>query len=262
MTLATFNVNSIKARKDLIIRWLREKNMIDVLCFQEIKCEEEKFPFEAFEQLGYECAVFGQKAYNGVAICSKYPLKEIQKGFKNEKFDLQKRMIKTKIDDITVYNIYAPHGGEKDSEKHLYKLEFFEFLKKYLKQNHDLKNEKICIVGDLNVAREDIDVYDPILLKGTIDFMDDEREVFEDFLSIGLIDLYRQTHPKERGFTWWDYRTAGVFRDEGMRIDYILATPPLSKLLKDIKVDMWTRKRRKPTPSDHAPVVAKFDINI
>jgi len=258
LTLATFNVNSIKARKDLIIRWLEEKVKIDVLCFQEIKCEERNFPFEEFEKLGYECAVFGQKAYNGVAICSKYPMSDIQKGFGDERFDLQKRMIKAKIKDIIVYNVYAPHGGEEGSEKHRYKLEFFEYLREFIKQKHDLENEKISIVGDLNVAREDIDVYDPVFFQGKTDFMDDEREIFEKFLDIGLIDLFRYAHPLKRGFTWWDYRTAGVFRDEGMRIDYILASSSLSEQLKDIKVDMWTRKRRKPTPSDHAPLIADF----
>ena len=260
LTLATFNVNSIKARKELLIRWLTEKVNIDVLCLQELKCEEKNFPFEDFEKLGYQCAVNGQKTYNGVAICSKLPMKNIQKGLNSEKFDTQKRVIKADIKDITLYNIYAPHGGEEGSEKHLYKLEFFKFLKEYIKTNHDLENEKVCILGDLNVARDDIDVYDPELLRGVIDFMDDEREVFEDFLSIGLIDLFREKYPDKHGFTWWDYKTAAVFRDEGMRIDYILASPPLAEKLIDIKVDMWTRYRHKPTPSDHAPVVAEFDI--
>ncbi len=260
LKVATFNVNSIKARKDLIIRWLTEKNQIDILCFQELKCEEKNFPFEDFKRLGYECAVNGQKAYNGVAICSKFPLSQIQKGLNSEKFDAQKRVIKAKIKETTFYNIYAPHGGEEGDEKHLYKLEFFKFLKEYVEKNHNLEKERVCILGDMNVAREDIDVYDPDLLRGVIDFMDDEREVFEEFLSIGLIDLFRKAHPDVHGFTWWDYKTAAVFRDEGMRIDYILASPPLAEKLIDIKVDMWTRYRRKPTPSDHAPVVAAFDI--
>lgn len=257
MTIATFNVNSIRARKDLVIRWLTEKIDLDILCLQELKCEEKDFPYKDFEKLGFECAVFGQKAYNGVAILSKFGFDDIKKGFKNEKFDKEKRFIQAKINGINIINIYAPHG-DLDGEKHIFKLEFFKYLKNYIKENFDLEKDDLAVVGDMNVARNDIDVWEPELLRGTIGFMDDEREVFEDFLKPGLIDTYRKLHPKEHGFTWWDYKNAAFWRDEGMRIDYILTSPPLFKKIKSIDVDLWTRKRRKPTPSDHAPVVADF----
>ncbi|WP_200762360.1 exodeoxyribonuclease III [Nitrosophilus alvini] len=258
MKIATFNVNSIKARKELIIRWLNEKVSIDVLCFQELKCTDENFPYEDFENLGYKCEVFGQKAYNGVAICSKFPFEEVQKGFGDEKMDREKRFIRAKINGINILNIYAPHG-EIEGVKHEYKLRFFEYLGNYIKNNFSLEKDMVCVAGDMNVARDDIDVWEPELLRGTIGFMDDEREAFEKFLSIGLVDLYRKFHPNSHGFTWWDYRNAAVWRDEGMRIDYILASPPLSKLCKKIEVDMWTRRRRSPTPSDHAPVIVHFE---
>ncbi|WP_281950625.1 exodeoxyribonuclease III [Nitrosophilus kaiyonis] len=259
MTIATFNVNSIRARKDLIIRWLTEKVDIDVLCFQEIKCEEKNFPFKDFNDIGYECEVYGQKAYNGVAICSKLGFENIQKGFNNEKFDQEKRFIRAKISGIDIMNVYAPHG-DIEGPKHTYKLEFYKFLKDYIKNSFDLENDLFCVVGDMNIAREDIDVWEPEILRGTIGFMDDEREAFEDFLSIGLIDLYRKFHPESHGFTWWDYMSGAVWRDEGMRIDYILSSKQLSAKCESIDVDMWTRRRRKPTPSDHAPVVAKFNL--
>ena len=259
MKIATFNVNSINARKDLIKRWLLEKNSVDILAFQEIKCEESKFPFEEFKELGYECEIFGQKAYNGVAICSKFEIKEIKKGFGDPFWDSQKRFIEAKIEDLTLINIYAPHG-EIEGEKHIYKLNFFGKLKNYIKENFDLNKNKLCVVGDMNVAKDEIDVWDPELLRETIGFMSDERETFKDFLSIGLIDLFRECKKDESGFSWFDYRNAGVWRNEGMRIDYILTSNPLKNLCKDIYVDMWTRKRRSPTPSDHAPVVAEFNI--
>ena len=259
MKVATFNVNSINARVELIVRWLQEKNPIDVLCMQEIKCEEHKFPYEHFARIGYECEAFGQKAYNGVAICSRIGFEEVQKGFGDPFWDEQKRFMRARIKGVDICNVYAPHG-DLEGEKHTYKLEFFRFMKKYIQSRYDLRKDNLLIVGDLNVAKEDIDVWAPELLRGTVDFMDDEREVFEDFLSIGLHDLFRECHPDLHGFTWWDYMTAAVWRDEGMRIDYILASDPMKERCVEIEVDMWTRRRRSPKPSDHAPLVATFDV--
>ncbi len=259
MKIATFNVNSINARLQLVKRWLMEKNPVDVLCMQEIKCEEERFPFKDFEELGYECAVFGQKAYNGVAICSKLGFEEVQKGFGDPFWDEQKRFLYAKIKGVDICNVYAPHG-DLDGEKHVYKLQFFKKLKEWIQERFDLASHKVAVVGDLNVARDEIDVWEPELLAGTIGFMDDEREALKDLLSIGLVDLFRQCHPDMRQFTWWDYKNAAVWRDEGMRIDYILASEPLRKVCKEVYVDMWPRRRRSPTPSDHAPVVGEFDI--
>ncbi len=256
MEIATFNVNSIRARMDLLERWLKEKRAVDLLALQEIKCTEENFPFERFERLGYDCAVFGQKGYNGVAICSKYPLYDIKKGFADSLFDNQKRVIAAKAGDYRIINVYAPHG-DLEGEKLIYKLRFFSKLKSYIVENFSLK-EKLIVVGDMNVARDDMDVWDPVLLKGSIGFMDEEREAFEDFVSIGLVDTYRELRPNEPGFTWWDYKNGAIWRNQGMRIDYILTSPNAFERCEDIDVDLWTRKRRSPTPSDHAPVVAHF----
>ncbi len=257
MKIATFNVNSVNARLDLIKRWLTEKNPVDILCMQEIKCEEERFPFEDFKELGYECTIFGQKAYNGVAICSKFPMEDIKRGFGDAYWDEQKRLIRAKINGIHIVNVYAPHG-DVDGDRHIYKLEFFHQLKNLLAKEYDLEKEPVLVMGDMNVAREDIDVWEPELLRGTIGFMDDEREAFEDFLSVGLHDLFRELHPDVHGFTWWDYMSGAIWRDQGMRIDYMLGSNEAKRHCKDVVVDLWTRKRRKPTPSDHAPVVGEF----
>ncbi len=254
MKIATFNVNSIKARLELVKRWLTEKNPIDVLCLQEIKCTDENFPYEDFSELGYECAVFGQKAYNGVAICSKLGFEEVHKGFGDPMWDEQKRFIRARIQGIEVCNVYAPHG-DTDGERHIYKLNFFKNLATYITKSFDLSQDSVVVLGDMNVARDDIDVWDAELLRGTIGFMDDEREAFEEFLSIGLIDLFRACHPEKKQFTWWDYKGGAVWKDLGMRIDYILGSEPIKERCEEIVVDMWTRKRRSPTPSDHAPVV-------
>lgn len=260
MKISTFNVNSIRARKDLVIEWLKKRGDIDILSLQELKCQEEDFPFEDFKKIGFFCEVFGQKAYNGVAICSKYKFDEVYKGFGDKYWDREKRFIRARINGIDILNVYVPHG-EIEGEKHIYKLKFYLFLKEYIKNNFNLNSSKLILLGDMNVARDEIDVWDPNLLEGSIGFMDDERRYFEELLSIGLIDLYRELHPKEHGFTWWDYRNGAIWRDYGMRIDYILASSNLAKRCKDIEVDKWSRKRRKPTPSDHAPIVAWFDLN-
>ncbi len=257
MKIATFNVNSIRARKELVIRWLTEKIELDVLCLQELKCEDNNFPFEDFEKLGFMCEVYGQKAYNGVAICSKLGFENVQKGFGDDYWDREKRFIRAKIKGVDILNVYVPHG-DIEGDRHAYKLEFYRHLKEYILNNFDINADKIALLGDMNVARDEIDVWEPELLRGTVGFMDDERKSFEELLSIGLVDLYRKFHPKKHGFTWWDYRNAAVWRDEGMRIDYILTSPALTLNSKNIEVDMWTRRRRKPTPSDHAPVVAEF----
>ncbi len=258
-SICTFNVNSIRSRVELIKRWLTEKRQVDILCLQEIKCEEESFPFEVFKSLGYECAVNGQKRLNGVAICSKLPMMDIKKEFGNEVLDREKRLIEAKIGETTILNCYIPRGGLEGSERYDYKMEFFRALEKYLKALLE-KDEKVLLLGDFNVALTDLDVYDPDVFEGAIGFLPQEKESMKRLIECGLHDCYRELHPRERSFTWWDYRTAGIWRDEGMRLDYILASKSLCKECESIEVDLWTRRRRSPTPSDHAPVIAQFSV--
>jgi exodeoxyribonuclease-3 len=262
MKICTFNINSIRVRKDLISDWLdhREKDM-DILCFQELKTTEENFPFDEFEKMGYSCEVFGQKAYNGVAICSRLPLGNTQKGFGDAGWDEQRRIIATTIKDIHILNIYAPHGGLRGEEKYDYKKDWYKKLIAFLEASFTQK-DPLLIVGDLNVARSDQDVYDPKALEDTIGTMPEEREAFENFLGWGLIDVFRHLYPDRNQFTWWDYIGGAVWKNEGMRIDYILCTQPLLPLIKDVQVDLWPRRRRDPKPSDHAPVVAVLDIPV
>ncbi len=258
MKVATYNVNSIKARKELLFKWL-EREPVDVLCLQELKQEEKNFPFEDFEKLGYNCEVFAQKTYNGVSICSKLPILEVKKGFGDEYFDQQKRIIAGRIEPMWVINVYAPHGDLRGTEKFYYKLEFYDRLLKYLEENFS-PEEPICMVGDFNVAREDIDVFDPELLKDSIGTMEEERKALEKVISWGFIDAFRYLYPDKVQFTWWDYIGGMIWKDKGMRIDYIFITKPLVSKLKDVYVDLWPRKRRTPKPSDHAPVIGVFEL--
>ena len=258
--IATFNVNSIRSRVDLVTTWLKEKNPIDILCMQELKCEEAQFPKSPFEALGYEIAINGEKRYNGVAICSKLPISRIKTTFDIEVLDRQKRLIEVEIEGVTILNVYAPHGeSDKSDPKHLYKMDFYEALTDYV--NALLKStDKVILLGDFNVALEDIDVYDPAVFEGYVGFLESEKAKLRQLIDTGLVDCFRTKYPEAKAFTWWDYRTAGIWRDEGMRIDYILAGDALQNRCKEIGVDLWTRRRRTPTPSDHAPLVGKLEL--
>ncbi len=258
MKIATFNVNSIRSRQQLVITWLKEKNFVDILCLQELKCEAKEFPKESFEQLGYEIAINSQKRYNGVGICSKIPFKRVKTLFDDPVLDEQKRLIEVEIDDFVLLNVYVPHGdSDENHPKHKYKMDFYDALNDYVSALAKTY-KKIIVVGDMNVALLDIDVYDAQLFKNRVGFLESEKKKLKKLLENGLHDCFREKYPDKKAFTWWDYRTAGIWRDEGMRIDYILATSEVVKACMEIEVDLWTRRRRSPTPSDHAPVVAEI----
>jgi exodeoxyribonuclease-3 len=260
MKICTINVNSIRIRKDLIVDWLghREKD-IDILCVQELKSVDEDFPYRDFEQAGYRCEVFGQKTYNGVAICSRLPLKGVRKGFGDPAWDEQSRLVAVKTKDIILFNIYAPHGGFRGEEKFNYKMKWYGKLMAFLDSSYSPK-DPMLMVGDFNVAREDKDVYEPELLQDTIGTMPEEREVFQKLLDWGFTDVFRHFFPDRVQYTWWDYIGGAIWKNKGMRIDYVLCTEPLLNSVTDMEVDLWPRRRRSPKPSDHAPVVVTLDL--
>ena len=260
MKVCTFNVNSIRIRKDLISNWLEHRNYdIDILCFQETKVVDEKFPYHTFEKLGFKCEVFGQKGFNGVATCSKTSSHLLKKGFDDHYWDQQKRIISIKVRDINILNVYAPHGELRGTEKYHYKLDWYKHLVRFITQNYS-PEEKILLVGDLNVAKETIDIYDPEIFSDSIGTMIEEKSAFKELLNWGFIDTFRHLYPKKKQFTWWDYIGGKIWRNEGMRIDYILCTKPLLENIKDVEVDLWPRRRRTPKPSDHAPVIGTFNF--
>ena len=255
MKICTYNVNSIRVRKDLIFQWLDHREQdVDVLCFQELKTTKENFPLEEFEKMGYTCEVFGQKAYNGVAICSRFPMDDTRKGFGDARWDEQRRLIASKIKGIRIINIYAPHGGLQGEEKYHYKQDWYKKLIALLQESFS-PEDPLLIVGDLNVARTDLDVYAPSILEGTIGTLPEERKVLQDLLGWGLTDVFRHLYPEKSQYTWWDYIGGAIWKDLGMRIDYVLCTEPLLAKIKDVEVDLWPRRRRIPKPSDHAPVI-------
>ena len=258
--ICTFNVNSIRARRDLITSWLeRRNNDLDILCFQEIKVVEKDFPYQAFEKFGFTCAVYGQKGYNGVAVCSKLPLEDLRKGFADEYWDQQKRVLSAKVGTLNLIVVYVPHGDLRGTDNFSYKLKWFEKFTGFLQEEFS-PGEEILVVGDFNVAGRDLDVFDVEMTKDGIGTMVEERAAFQEIFDWGFVDTFRHLYPEKRQFTWWDYIGGAIWRDEGMRIDYVLCSEPSVERVKDVNVDLWVRKRRTPKPSDHAPVIATIEL--
>jgi exodeoxyribonuclease-3 len=256
MKVASFNVNSIRARHGIVIEWM-EKNSPDVLCLQETKVEDADFPKNAFEEIDYHCVYRGEKSYNGVAILSKAPPKDVMAGF-DEDGKEGSRLIAAKIDKIPVVNTYVPQGFHPMSEKFLYKLDWFERLYGYF-DKHYRSDRPLIWLGDFNVAPEEMDVYDPEHLSGQVGFHPDERAALERFKGWGLVDVFRIHEGSPGQYTFWDYRVRNaVKRKIGWRVDHIWATSPLSKRSTCAWIDVEPRLREK--PSDHTPVVAEFDL--
>lgn len=259
MKVCTYNVNSIRARKELVLSWLSKRDDVDVLCLQELKGEEETFPYQDFEEAGFFCSVYGEKRYNGVASCIKGEFSQVSYGFDDEDWDRQRRLLSVQLGELTILNLYVPHGGERSDDKYTYKMGWYRRLGEYLEERFT-PHDSLILVGDFNVAYDDIDVHDPALLADRVGTMAEEREAFKSLLDWGLFDTFRYLYPEEQSFTWWDYRGGAIWKNEGMRIDYILCTEPLLDVLVSVEIDTKPRRRRKPTPSDHTPVIATFDL--
>ena len=269
--IATFNVNSIKARLPRLLEWLKSSNP-DIVCLQELKCEESAFPFEALLDVGYNSAVFGQKTYNGVAILSKYKIEDVVKGLPDLDAnsgidggeDLQARYIEAVISfkggAIRVASVYVPNGGgdlnegEKleDSKKFIYKIKFLQRLRAHI-ANISHYDEMQIFGGDYNVACETIDIFDPKKFDGQILFHPQERQKFRELLNVGLIDSYRVKYPQNQAFSWWDYRGNSYTQNKGARIDYLLISPNCADKIIDCDIeDKNVRDQEK--ASDHCPV--------
>jgi len=255
--VATYNVNSIRSRLHIVIPWLREKRP-DVLCMQETKVENVKFPVKDFEEAGYHVVFSGGKRYNGVAIASLEKPEDVSCGLEDsEPFDTD-RLIRGVFSGISVVNLYVPQGRGRDMPQFQYKLQWFVRLRNFLKKHYTPGDMLVCC-GDINVAREGIDVHDPKRLLGHADFTPEVWEAFDSLTSWGLFDIFRKHHPgEERQYAFFDYRVPGaVDRDLGWRVDHILATSSLSDLSVDCYIDLDPRRAEK--PSDHTVMIAEFE---
>lgn len=249
MKIATWNVNSINARVEQVLEFM-EKHGIDVMAVQETKADDSKFPWE---RLDYNVVHSGQKAYNGVAIISKYEIGNVVKDFDN--ITEEARLIMGEVKGIRIMSAYFPHGKMIGSDSFMYKLEFMEKLGEFLK---DFVKEKFIIMGDFNVAMEEKDVYNPDIMQYSIGFSIEERKALKRLYEIGFTDLFRLCNPDVQEYTWWDYRANSFKRNAGMRIDYIWASKDVAEKCVDSYVAKEMRAKEK--PSDHAPVVAEIKI--
>ena len=253
MKLATWNVNSIKVRLPQLIDWLA-LGQPDVVCLQELKVEDAKFPLAEIEQAGYRAAFSGQKTYNGVAILSKAPPEDVVAGIPGFA-DEHRRVLAATVSGVRVVSLYCPNGQAVGSDKYAYKLRWYAALGEYLSAEL-ARHPVLAAAGDYNVAPEDRDVHDPKLWEGQVHVSEPERMAWRALLALGLKDAFRLFDQPEKSFSWWDYRMLGFRRNAGLRIDQILVSAALAGRCSACAVDKAPRKLER--PSDHAPVVATF----
>ncbi len=254
MQIATWNINSLTVRLPQVLDWLAA-NPVDALGLQELKLVDEKFPFDALKEIGYHAAAFGQKTYNGVAILSRTPLRDVVRNIPGHS-DEQARVIAATLDTpkgpLRLVNCYFVNGQEPGSEKFAYKLQWLAALHRWIAEEMQA-HPRLVLVGDFNVAPEDRDSFDPVGLKDTIHHTVEERANFQALLTLGLTDAYRMFDQPEKSYSWWDYRMLGFQKNRGLRIDHILVSEALRDSVKACTIDRAPRKN--PQPSDHAPVV-------
>jgi len=257
MKIATWNVNSLTARLQHVLDWLAT-NTVDVLCLQELKMTDDKFPIDALQAAGYQAVAFGQKTYNGVAILSRTPVRDVVKnivGFEDE----QSRVIAGTVDSATgplrVLNGYFVNGQEPGSEKFAYKMKWLGGLNNYVRAEM-AAHARLVLLGDFNVAPEDRDSFDPQGLRETIHHTTEEREHFRQLLALGLTDSFRMFEQPPKSYSWWDYRMLGYQKNRGLRIDHILVSEAVKPQVKSCVIDRVPRKWEK--PSDHTPVVLEI----
>jgi len=257
--IATWNVNSLRVRLPQVIDWLQQHD-VDILCLQELKLPDDKFPLEALQEIGYQAAWAGQPTYNGVALVSKLPGTEVQRNLPDFE-DPQQRLIaatyETEAGPLRVASAYCPNGEALDSDKFVYKMAWFEAFHSWLAKEQK-KYPQLVVLGDYNIAPADIDVHDPKRWEGKVHTSPEEREHFQALLQMGFVDAFRAHHPDDPGFSWWDYRRRAFARDAGLRIDHAL----VSQALWPHCVDAWVDKdpRSNTQPSDHTPVVIQLSI--
>ncbi len=259
MRLATWNVNSVNARLETVLKWF-EQAQPDVACLQEIKCVDEKFPAEAFERLGYNLAIHGQKTYNGVALLSKTPLEDVRRGLPGDEADDQARYVEAVVSGprpIRVASIYLPNGNPIGTEKFAYKLAWMDRLNAHARALLAFE-EPLALMGDYNVIPESADVEKPADWAGDALFQPESRAAFRALKWLGLTDAYMQMDGAPGGYTFWDYQAGAWPRNNGIRIDHALLSPQAADVLRGCAIHRDVRGWDK--PSDHVPVVIELEL--
>ncbi len=259
LKIASWNVNSIKIRAESVADWARNAQP-DILCLQELKCEDKAFPQTLFEDIGYNVALFGQKTYNGVAILSKRPMSDVARGLPTYGDDDQARYIEAVIDlpdkALRVASIYLPNGNPTDSTKFDYKLRWLSALSAHAS---DLLayEETLVLAGDYNVIPAETDVYNPEAWKDDALYRIESRKAFHSLMNLGLRDALRLCSDEAGHYTFWDYQGGAWQKNHGIRIDHILLSPEATSMLLRADIDKYVRGWEK--PSDHVPIWAELD---
>ncbi len=257
MRVATWNINGLTARFDFVRHWLRARQP-DVVGLQELKTEDEKFPYDELEAEGYHAVVHGQKAWNGVAILSREPAEVLHKGLPGQE-DFGARLVSARVGELAFTTVYCPNGKHTGHDDFPRKLAWFDALSEHLAARHDPDRAEI-LCGDFNICPTPLDSWNEAELGGNIFHTEDERSRFQALLDHGLTDLYRQAFPDVQAFSWWDYRAGAFHRNMGLRIDFLLATPSVVARTRNVEIDRDYRKKKDGlTASDHAPVIADLE---
>lgn len=256
MKIATYNVNSVNARLPVLLKWL-EQDKPDIVCLQELKAPDEKFPIDAIKEAGYKAVWHGQKSWNGVAILSRNgDIKEVRKALPGDDEDLHSRYIEAEVDGLTVGCLYLPNGNPVPGPKFDYKLAWFKRLNAHAAELFK-SGKSVVLTGDFNVMPTELDVYKPESWVNDALFRPESRDAFHSLVAQGWTDAIRKLHPTEKIYTYWDYFRNAFGRDAGLRIDHFLLTPDLAKRLKAAGVNKEVRSWEK--TSDHAPVWIELD---
>ena len=257
MKIATWNVNSLNVRLPHVLAWLRVEQP-DILALQETKLSDRDFPMLDVANAGYHAVFSGQKTYNGVAVLSRSPAADLIADLPGLD-DPQRRVLGATVGGVRVLNLYVPNGQAVGSEKYAYKLAWLKQLAFWTEQEL-ARHPRLVMLGDFNIAPEDRDVHDPDAWAGQVLCSEPERAAFRQLLQLGLRDTFRLFPQDAKSFSWWDYRAAAFRRNLGLRIDHILASPTLAATCAACRVDKTPRKLER--PSDHAPVVAEFALDL
>lgn len=260
MLIATWNVNSVKSRLDLLLRWLKEAEP-DVVCLQEIKCVDEAFPVQAIEDAGYSCAVHGQKSYNGVALLSRLPLEDVTIGLAGDDGDDHARFIEAVVSTaagaVRIAGIYLPNGNPAPGPKYDYKLGWMERLRRHAEARLALE-EPFIIAGDFNVIPDDRDAKRPEVWSEDALYLPQTHAAWRRLTALGLTDALRASSDDSGLYTFWDYQAGAWQKDNGIRIDHLLLSPQAADALTGVRIDKHVRAWER--PSDHVPVIATFTL--
>ncbi|MBL8048268.1 MAG: exodeoxyribonuclease III [Chthonomonas sp.] len=257
MRIATFNANSVRLRTDHLLDWMAEHDP-DVVCIQEIKCEDDKFPVEEFAEIGYSSLVYGQKARHGVAMLYRGVMRDPQRGFPNPAMVDDARLQAAEIDGVRIINTYVPNGTAVGGDKWTYKMQWLEEFSRYL-QGELRRYDKVIWLGDINIARQPLDVYDSGRLLGKVGHHPAEFERLDAILEHGLADMFRKFNAEGGYYSFWEFVDIRAFgANRGWRIDHIYANPGMAELCTACWIDRSLREQER--PSDHTIVAADFAV--